>query len=217
MRWRKVLWSTAFISGGALVIGLFFRVAEYRGFGSPIYTGPYIVNGVRNYFPLNTFSKFFVFLMLIVMVIGFASLMEGVNPSSKRDFWGALRSMLLPPGIEAILVTLFSWVVCLPLSLFLWGAPFAEYIELYFWIVPFAYFICTPITIIACACLLLLLRSVNNRFLVPYHVNLTGLETSKVIEVMGWPLREISIDSKVIYVYQNAKVIIIDGRVTDVQ
>lgn len=195
MNWRKIFESAAFLSGGALVISLFLLLPKGR---SSIYAED--VNG-RSVYPFG-FNTFFLILMLIGTSIIFNFLAEeNPPPWTKGVIRGARRSRLLPTGKEALLVTFFCWLVCLPLNFFLWGAPFGVYTTAWAYIFAIGYFIGAPIIMIALVGLGILFDSIHSRFLLPRYVNLTDLETSEVIKVMGFPLKQIQIDNAVVSLF----------------
>ncbi len=79
----------------------------------------------------------------------------------------------------------------------------------------YGYFVGTPIAVFISGLWFgLLVKWTRNNY---NDVDLTDLNYQEVMEIVGIPISTINVESKVIYVYKNIKVIFTDSRVTDVQ
>jgi len=218
------------ILGVALVIGLIIRFDDFRAREDrTIYKNIETINpcastSISPSVPYNTlppcvrpagffdkFSKFFLVVMVFIISICLLDnlpVYDKDDPKSRRTdihfFVPLLRS-------EVILIIIVCWLIGLPLNYFLLYIPFSEYNQLWLFLAVSGY--------IGSYVLLIFYFMSNrrDRALSRFNVTLTNLDAKQVIALMGKPLKIINIESKMIYVYKNAKVIFIKDKVSDVQ
>lgn len=230
MNWRNILRSAGSILGLTLGLTLFFLLDSMKGymvFNSPIYKNLAGVSGREVFLIDQSFNRFFIVVMFIIVAVGFSFLTQETIPNdpnnpiqtalSKRfgDKFSVRHTRFFPRLGDAVIVSLICWLASIPLSLFVWGATFSHHNALWTRIL-LSGVIGTPIVVLLSGALDKFLISSTRNNNMP-NIDLMGTDDQTVIGIMGIPIQIFKAGAKVIYVYKNVKIIFTDGKVADVQ
>lgn len=240
MKWRESLIRVAAILGLALVLGLAIpNLATQRDEQIDVYRNIETVNtpcsqGYSNppapalcSRPAGFTDKFrTAFLVLMIIAVGIFGATEFIPRNYKKDdpIFGRFSEdkriiiselLVLQSPSKMLLISVCCLLIGLPLNFYLLRATFGDYIQLCLIVALLGYLAGFVFICLARLADISAIRSTRSSS--PFNVNLTGLEASQVVDVMGIPVKVINLESKMIYVYKNIKVIFTDGRVTDVQ
>ena len=189
MNWKLIFTRTATILFWALFIG--FNLSQL-GF-STIYELP-PPHGPSSHF----FGSLYAVILIIFVSFNIASIWQG------QHRW---------PGLHTLIVILLCWLLGYPLSLLATRLSFRAYTLA-------SLLIFVPVTIVAWVLVSPIGNAVGSwidRVTAPNTVDLTGLQPKQVTELLGAPIRIITLESKKIYVYKHVKVVFANDKVAEIQ